>query len=98
MATQPLTPRGLTLQFEEQNKQTIVHCTGRINAENSEMFQTEIRNVIPESGSQSEAISHRIVLDLSNVTHVDSSGLGPLLVGQTLYRSSNSLKQAAGRF
>ena len=79
MAAQPITPRGPTLQLEEKTNETIVHCTGRINAENSEVFQREIRNLIPESCSQSTAITHRIVLDLSNVTHVDSSGLGALL-------------------
>ena len=79
MATQPLTPRGLRLQLEEKANETIVHCTGRVNAENSEVFQREIRSLIPESGSQTAAINHRIVLDLSNVTHVDSIGLGALL-------------------
>ena len=79
MATQPLTPRGLRLQLEEKANETIVHCTGRVNAENSEVFQREIRSLIPESGSQTAAINHRIVLDLSNVTHVDSTGLGALL-------------------
>jgi anti-anti-sigma factor len=79
MATQPLRPHELRLQLEEKANETIVHCTGRINAENSEVFQKEIRNLIPESCSQSTAITHKIVLDLSNVTHVDSSGLGALL-------------------
>ena len=79
MATQPLTPRGLRLQLEEKAHETIVHCTGRINAENSEVFQQEIRSLIPESTSRTAAMNHRIVLDLSNVTHVDSTGLGALL-------------------
>jgi len=87
MATQPLTPRGLTLQLEEKANQTIVHCTGRINGENSEVFQREIRNLIPEAGSQSMATTHRIVLDLSNVTHVDSTGLGALLGAWTAAKS-----------
>src|SRR6201997_3822676 len=87
MATQPLTPRGLRLQLEEKANETIVHCTGRVNAENSEVFQREIRSLIPESGSQTAAINHRIVLDLSNVTHVDSTGLGALLGAWTAARS-----------
>ena len=88
MATLPVTPHGLTLQLEEKAKETIVHCAGRINAENSEMFQREIRNLIPEAGSQSAAITHRIVLDLSNVTHVDSSGLGALLGAWTVAQNN----------
>jgi anti-anti-sigma factor len=79
MATQPLTPPGLTLQLEEKPNETVVHCTGRINAENSEVFQRKIRNLIPEPSSQSTTITHRIVLDVNNVTHVDCSGLGALL-------------------
>jgi len=79
MATQPVNPHRLTLKLEENTKETILHCAGRISAENSEMFQREIRKLIPETGTQSAAVPHRIVLDLSNVTHVDSSGLGALL-------------------
>ncbi len=79
MATQPLSPLGLKLQLEEQPNETIVHCNGKITAENSEVFQREIRDLIPESRGQIAAITYRIVLDLSNVTHVDSTGLGALL-------------------
>jgi anti-anti-sigma factor len=78
MAGQPLTPRGLKLQWETKASQTIVHCAGKITAENSEVFQREIRDLI-ESRGQTTAITYRIVLDLSNVTHVDSTGLGALL-------------------
>jgi anti-anti-sigma factor len=79
MATQPLTPRGLKLQLEEKANETIVHCNGKITSENSEMFQKAIRDLIPESRGQFAAITYKIVLDLSNVTHVDSTGLGALL-------------------
>lgn len=79
MATQPLTLRGLKLQLEEKANETIVHCTGKITAENSEMFQREVRDLIPDSRGQISAITYRIVLDLSNVTQVDSTGLGALL-------------------
>jgi len=42
------------------------------------VFQREIRDLIPESRNPIAAIAHRIVLDLSNVAYVDSSGLGAL--------------------
>jgi anti-anti-sigma regulatory factor len=74
MATQPPGPRGLEL--EGKANETIVHCKGKITAENSEVFQREIRNLIPESSGQIAAITYRIVIDLSNVTQVDSMGLG----------------------
>jgi len=79
MATQPFAARGLKLQLEEKANETIIHCTGKITAENSEVFQSEIRDLIPTSRGHVTAIIYRIVLDLSNVTHVDSTGLGALL-------------------
>src|SRR5262249_55033378 len=79
MATQPLIPVGLKLQLEQKPNETIVHCKGRITVENSEVFQKEIRDLIAESRDQIAAKTYRIVLDLSNVTHVDSTGLGALL-------------------
>lgn len=88
MATLPGTPHGLTVRLENKADETIVHCAGRINAENTEMFQREIRNLIPEGGGENTATSPRIVLDLSNVTHVDSSGLGALLGAWTAARSN----------
>src|ERR1700719_4597626 len=79
MPTQPLSPVGLQLQLEEKPNETIIHCKGKITAENLEEFQREIRNLVPESRDPIAAIAYRIVLDLSNVTYVDSSGLGALL-------------------
>ena len=79
MTIQPVATHRLTLQLEKNIKETIVHCAGRISAENSEMLQREIRNLIAEVGAQGSVATHRVVLELSNVTHVDSSGLGALL-------------------
>src|SRR5215468_5161022 len=79
MATQPLNPLGLKLQLERRPNETVVQCKGRITAENSEVFQREVRDLIPESHDQIGAKTYRIVVDLSNVTHVDSTGLGALL-------------------
>src|SRR5215469_2338260 len=86
MAAEALSPAGLKLQLEQTANETIVHCTGKITVENSEMFQREIRDLIPEGGGQIAASSYRIVLDLSNVTHVDSTGLGALLGAWTAAR------------
>ena len=79
MATQPPVPRGLELQLEGKANETIVHCKGKVTAENSEVFQREIRNLISESSGQIAAITYRIVIDLSNVTQIDSMGSGALL-------------------
>ena len=68
MATQPLSPLGLKLQLEQKPNEIIVHCEGKITAENSAAFQREIRDLIPESQGQIAAKSYRIVLDLSNLS------------------------------
>ena len=86
MATEALSPAGLKLQLEQTANETIVRCTGKITVENSEMFQREISDLIPDGGGQIAASSYRIVLDLSNVTHVDSTGLGALLGAWTAAR------------
>jgi len=79
MAIEPPTARGLKLQLERKADETIVHCNGQITAENSDMFQSKIRDLIPESRGEIAAIAYRIVLDLSDVTHIDSAGMGTLL-------------------
>src|SRR5215469_3379798 len=86
MAAEALSPAGLKLQLEQTANETIVHCTGKITVENSEMFQREIRDLIPDGGGQIAGSSYRIVLDLSSVTHVDSTGLGALLGAWTAAR------------
>jgi anti-sigma B factor antagonist len=80
MASPTFSAGGLTFELEEKAEETIVHCKGRITAESAEMFQTEIRDrVIPTSRGKGIAVTSPIVLDLSEVTYVDSSGLGALL-------------------
>lgn len=77
MATRPPSPRGLQLQMEERTNQAILHWAGKITAENSGVFERDVRDLIPESRGPADA--YKIVLDLSDVTHVDSTGLGALL-------------------
>jgi len=79
MATPPLSPPGLNLQLEATSNETIVHCKGKITAGNSEAFQRQIRDLLPGSHAQIATATLRIIVDLSNVTHVDSTGLGALL-------------------
>jgi anti-sigma B factor antagonist len=89
MSTMSFAAPGLKLHLEEKADETIVHCTGRIGAENSEAFQKGIRSLIPHSRGHAAAITCRIVLDLANVTHIDSTGLGALSGAWTAAQSKS---------
>ena len=78
MPDQPASP-CLTLDFEVTNEVIIVHCHGQLVSELSNTFYSKMRPMI--TGSK------RIVLDLADVTRMDSMGLGTL-VG--LYTSARS--------
>lgn len=55
----------------EDPKETIVRCRGRITSGTSDLLQTTIRNIIPQTNC--------VVLDLTEVTNMDSSGLGTIV-------------------
>jgi anti-anti-sigma factor len=78
LAHEPLNPLGLNLQVDSTANGTIVHCEGKITAENSAIFQRQVCDLIAKSDHQT-SVPRRISIDLSNVTHVDSTGLGALL-------------------
>ena len=82
----PLSPLRIEIQ-KKQAGQTIAVCHGRIDADSVSLLQEEVRRLIPESTC--------IVLDLGDVSYMDSSGLGTLV---TLYasarRSGSELKLA----
>ncbi len=80
MSTQAFAVPGLKLELEEKAEETIVHCSGKIVAESAQWFQDEIRDrIIPTSRGKGVAVTTRIVLDLSKVNYIDSTGLGALL-------------------
>ncbi len=70
MPDQPASP-CLTLDFEATNEVIIVHCHGQLVSPLSDIFYSKIRPIIPGS--------KRIVLDLADVTRMDSMGLGTLV-------------------
>jgi anti-sigma B factor antagonist len=71
MAASPSVPRLLQLTTEQASEHISVRCTGRITSETASDFQETIRGLIPET--------KKIVLDLTGVDYVDSSGLGALV-------------------
>lgn len=79
MASATLLTRELKLDLEETPEETVVRCTGKITARSAETFQGEICDrAIPASRGKGVAHICRIVLDLSNVSYVDTTGLGAM--------------------
>lgn len=61
----------LELTTEKNAGGTIVHGTGKINSTTAALLQTTVRQLIPDN--------KRIVLDLTAVEYIDSTGLGALV-------------------
>ena len=71
--------RRLTIVVERNGSMAVVRCSGRLVAGYTDAFQREIKPLIPDS--------KRIVVDMKDVTHMDSMGLGTLV---RLYVSAKS--------
>ena len=78
MPDQPAPPR-LTIEIEHTDEVTIVRCHGQVVSEVSNGLYSRVRPMIPAT--------KRIVLDLSDVTRMDSMGLGSVV---RLYVSAKS--------
>jgi anti-sigma B factor antagonist len=61
----------LKTEVEKTPTETIVRCSGRITSGTAEMLKSTVRPLIPETKN--------LVIDLTNVTFLDSSGLGTLV-------------------
>lgn len=69
----------LTLDIVRKGNVAVVRCRGKLVAGASDILYTKVRQLIPDS--------KRIVLDLTELTHMDSMGLGTLV---RLYVSARS--------
>lgn len=74
MAANAIPIPELQLTTEQKPEEIIIRGTGKISAASAELLQSTVRSLIPGA--------KRIVLDLTGVEYVDSSGLGALV---TLY-------------
>jgi anti-anti-sigma factor len=82
MSSDPsISTRSLHLHTSAWEEEAMVRCTGRLTAETSSHLKTEVKALL--------AHKKRVVLDLSELGYMDSSGLGTL-VG--LYISAKGAK------
>jgi anti-anti-sigma factor len=79
MSTNPVPVSELNLTIEKTPTEIIVHCTGKITSDTIQSLKTTVKPLFSESKT--------VVLDLTNVSYLDSSGLGAI-VG--LYVSANT--------
>jgi anti-anti-sigma factor len=69
----------LSLRTYVEGDATIVQCTGKLTAGHTGILRDEVKQLIPHS--------KKIVLDLTNLTQMDSLGLGTLV---SLYVSAKT--------
>ena len=70
MSATPSPVPELNLETTKNPEETIVRCTGKITSGSSALLQSTVRSLIPETKC--------VVLDLTNVSYMDSSGLGAI--------------------
>jgi anti-sigma B factor antagonist len=81
MATNPAPISELGLTTDKMPAEIMVHCTGKINSDTTQSLKAAVKPLFLES--------KLVVLDLTNVSYMDSSGLGAI-VG--LYVSAKTAK------
>ncbi|MGO8986858.1 MAG: STAS domain-containing protein [Terriglobales bacterium] len=75
----PAAASHLTLDVDRTGNPTIVRCTGKLVSGVNDLLYCEVSQLIRDS--------QRIILDLTDLTHMDSSGLGTIV---RLYVSAKS--------
>jgi len=81
MATNPVPASDLNLTTDSTEAEIIVHCTGKITSNTIQSLKATIKPLFMEGKT--------VTLDLTNVSYLDSSGLGAI-VG--LYVSAKTAK------
>jgi anti-sigma B factor antagonist len=71
MAANPSPISELNLETTRTPEEIIVRCVGKITSSSSGVLQTTVRSLIPETKC--------VVLDLTDVSYLDSSGLGAIV-------------------
>jgi anti-sigma B factor antagonist len=71
MATNPVPSSQLDLTTDATPTETTVHCTGKITSDTAEFLKNTVKPLVPQTKT--------LVLDLTNVSYMDSSGLGTIV-------------------
>ena len=71
MATNPVPISELGLTTDSTPTEIIVHCTGKVTSDTTRLLKTTVKPLFSEGKT--------IVLDLTNVSFLDSSGLGAIV-------------------
>ena len=67
----PINLHTLNLQMQTVDNATTVRCTGRLTIDTSPQLKSEVKPLLVNK--------RRVILDLTGLAHMDSSGLGALV-------------------
>jgi len=70
-ASSPIPASELTIEINAKPAEIIVHCSGKLTAASTDQLLSTVRPRIAETES--------IVMDLSGLSYMDSSGLGAMV-------------------
>jgi anti-sigma B factor antagonist len=82
MATNPVPVSELVLGTDRTPTEIIVYCTGKINSNTTQALKTTVKPLF--------SASKTVVLDLTNVSYMDSSGLGGIVGLYVSAKAANS--------
>jgi anti-sigma B factor antagonist len=82
MATNPIPISELSLTTERTPTETVIVCTGRITSDTTQLLKTTVKPLLSDSKT--------VVLDLTNVSYMDSSGLGTIVALYVSAKAANS--------
>lgn len=81
MAANP-SPTQLQVTTDRAPSQITVHCTGRVTSDTAQSLKAAVKPLFSESKV--------VVLDLTNVSYLDSSGLGTMVSLYVSAKAANS--------
>jgi|SRR5690242_7833460 anti-anti-sigma factor len=70
-STRAITAEQLRLHTIANDNEIVIRCTGRLTSDVVDVFREEVKRVIPQT--------RRVVLDFTDLKHLDSSGLGAVV-------------------